>query len=70
MNNKDHFWLNFGIYGAVGMQLALAVVAGWFIGNYFDGKWKSSPWLALLGLILGFIGGLYNLLRILRTRQK
>lgn len=67
---NDKFLVTFGIYGAVGIQLALTVVAGWLVGNYFDGKWQTSPWLALLGLVLGFVGGLYNLIRVLRWRQK
>jgi F0F1-type ATP synthase assembly protein I len=54
----------------VGIQLSLTVVAGWFIGNYFDDKWETSPWLALLGLVLGFVGGLVNLIRILNWRQR
>lgn len=70
MIKKDDFWVTFGIYGAVGFQLALTVVAGWFLGNYFDQKWAISPWLALSGLVLGFVGGLYNLIRILNWRQK
>lgn len=69
MNKKDPLWLTFGIYGAVGIQLAIAVVAGLFLGNYLDKKWDTSPWLALLGLTLGFTGGLYNLIRLLRWRD-
>lgn len=67
---KDPLWITFGIYGAVGIQLSLTVVAGWFIGNYLDQKWEISPWLALTGLVLGFVGGLVNLIRILNWRQK
>lgn len=67
---KDPLWLIFGIYGAVGIQLALAVIGGWFIGNYFDGRLQTAPWLALIGLIGGFIGGLYNLIRILKWRSR
>ena len=67
---KESFSIAFGIYGVVGIQLALTVVAGWFIGDYFDIKWQTSPWLALIGLVFGFVGGLYNLIRILRWRQK
>ena len=68
--NKDPFWLTFGLYGAVGIQLSLAVVGGWWIGNYFDEKWDTGPWLALIGLVIGFAGGLYNLIRLLRWRNK
>ncbi|MBI4125771.1 MAG: AtpZ/AtpI family protein, partial [Deltaproteobacteria bacterium] len=39
-------------------------------GNFFDEKWGTGPWLALSGLVSGFVGGLYNLIRILRWRQK
>lgn len=67
---KDDFWINWGIYGTVGFQLAITVVAGWLIGDYFDQKWNTGPWLALSGLTAGFVGGLYNLIRILRWRQK
>lgn len=67
---KDSSWFIFGLYGAVGMQLSLAVVGGWLLGNYLDKQWNTEPWFALTGLILGFVGGLINLLRILNWRQK
>ncbi|MDO8528143.1 MAG: AtpZ/AtpI family protein [Deltaproteobacteria bacterium] len=72
MNNDDKknpMWLTLGVYGAVGFQLSIAVVAGWFLGNYFDQRWNTSPWLALLGLISGFIGGFVNLIRMLSWHQ-
>lgn len=69
-SNKDPFWIALGIYGALGVQLAISVVAGWFLGDYFDGRFHSTPWLALLGLVIGFAGGLYNLIRVLNWRQK
>jgi len=70
MNEKDPLWVIFGLYGAVGIQLALAVIAGLFLGHYLDNKWGTAPWLMLAGLTLGFAGGLYNLIRILSWRQK
>lgn len=70
MSQKDPFWTTFGIYGAVGIQVALAVIGGWLLGNYADQRLKTSPWIALIGLILGFAGGLYNLIRTMKWRQK
>lgn len=55
----------YAVYGAVGIQLAAAVVAGLFFGNYIDKKLGTSPWLAVTGTLLGFIGGMVNLVRIL-----
>lgn len=60
----------FGIYGGVGFQLAASVVGGLLIGNFLDHRWGTAPWLAMSGLILGSIGGFYNLLKILDWNQK
>jgi ATP synthase protein I len=60
----------FGIYGGVGFQLAGAVVGGLLVGNYLDGKWGTSPWLAMTGLVLGSVGGFYNLLKILKWNDQ
>lgn len=70
MDKNNQFWVSIGIYGAVGIQLALVVVAGWFLGDYFDQRFNSKPWLAILGLVLGFLGGLVNLFRVLNWHQK
>ena len=66
----DPFLIAFGIYGGVGMQLGVSVVAGLLIGNYLDGRWGTAPWLAMAGLILGAFGGFYNLIRILIWNQE
>jgi len=60
----------FGIYGGVGFQLAASVVGGLLIGAYFDKRWGLSPWLTMTGLILGAVGGFYNLIRILDWNQQ
>jgi ATP synthase protein I len=69
-NKGDPFLIAFGIYGAVGFQLSTAVIGGLLLGGWFDQKYGTSPWLTLLGLILGSVGGFYNLIRILTWNQK
>jgi len=59
-----------GVYGGVGFQLAASVVGGLLLGNFLDQRWGTSPWLAMSGLILGSIGGFYNLLKILDWKQR
>jgi len=66
----DPFLIAFGIYGGVGFQLAFSVVAGLFVGQYFDERFHSSPWLTMTGLLLGAVGGFYNLIRILNWNQQ
>lgn len=67
---KNPIFYTFGLYGAVGIQLAASVVAGLAFGNWLDNKLTTSPWLALLGTILGAIGGIWNLVRILKWNEQ
>jgi hypothetical protein len=56
----------YGIYGAAGLQLAASVVGCLLLGDFVDKKFGTSPWLAITGLVVGFVGGLVNLIRIVR----
>jgi len=37
--------------------LIVAPLVGFFLGNLVDGWIKTSPWFAIVGLILGFVAG-------------
>jgi ATP synthase protein I len=65
----DPFLIAFGIYGAVGFQLAATVVGGLLFGNWLDKKFDTLPWLTIIGLVIGSIGGFYNLIRILNWKE-
>jgi len=65
----DPFITAFGIYGAVGFQLAATVVGGLIFGNWLDKKFDTLPWLTIIGIVVGSTGGFYNLIRILNWKQ-
>lgn len=69
MDKKDPVWTILGLYGAVGFQFAASVVIGLLLGNYLDQKWGTTPILFLVGLTLGFFGGLYNLVKVLQWNR-
>ena len=51
-------WITeFGPYLTIGMQLAIAVVGFFFLGQWLDGVFGTSPWLMITGLLLGTAGG-------------
>ena len=52
-----------GPYFTIGMQLAIAVVAFFFLGKWLDGKFGTSPWLMITGAVLGAVGGMISFLR-------
>ncbi len=68
-DKKDNLIVSWGIYGAIGFQLASMVVGGLLLGQWVDKKLGTTPWLTLTGLILGSIGGFYNLIRITQWRE-
>ena len=65
----DSALIAYGVYGAIGFQLASMVVGGVLLGSYLDKKWHTSPWLTLLGLLVGSVGGFYNLIRVINWRE-
>ncbi len=65
----DPALLAYGVYGAVGLQLAATVVGGLLLGQWLDQKWGTLPWLTLAGMVVGMVGGFYNLIRITTWNQ-
>jgi ATP synthase protein I len=60
----------YAYYSSLGLQVALAIVIGLFLGYYLDGKFGTSPWLTLIGLGLGIAAGYRNLgLAIKKVRK-
>ena len=58
------------IYLAVGTELAAAVIAGAFIGMYLDRKFNSGGIFIGIFILLGFVAGVYNMIRILQKGEK
>ncbi|MCH7926769.1 MAG: AtpZ/AtpI family protein [Candidatus Dadabacteria bacterium] len=50
------------------MELALSVIAGLLVGQYFDKKLNTNtPWFTLLGLVIGLIAVINILFRLTKT---
>ena len=50
-------------YSGVGLELAGAVAGLAFIGYWIDGRYGTTPWGILVGVVIGIVGGLFNLVR-------
>jgi len=44
-----------GLLLAIPTLLIVSPLVGFFLGNWLDGKLRTSPWLMLVGLVLGFV---------------
>jgi F0F1-type ATP synthase assembly protein I len=52
-----------GPYLTLGIQLAAAVVFFFLIGWWLDTRLETSPTFKLIGLFLGFVGGMIKFFR-------
>ncbi len=52
-----------GPFLTLGIQLAIAAVAFFFLGRWLDDILGTGPWLMIAGLFLGSVGGLVQFIR-------
>jgi F0F1-type ATP synthase assembly protein I len=50
-------------HSGVGLELAGAIAGFALVGYWIDRRYGTDPWALLVGVILGLVGGLYNLVR-------
>ena len=50
-------------YSGVGLELAGATAGLAFVGYWIDGKYGTAPWGILGGVLIGIVGGLYNMVK-------
>ncbi len=46
-----------------GLELALSVLVGFFLGRWLDDIWGTTPWLLIVCLVLGTAGGFIHFIR-------
>lgn len=47
----------------IGIELAAAVAGFTLLGYWWDRHYGTAPWGLLIGMVLGLVGGMYNLIR-------
>ena len=52
-----------GEVAGVGLQFAAAIVLFLFLGRWLDSRLGTEPWLLLLGVVIGAVGGFYSMYR-------
>jgi ATP synthase protein I len=56
--------------GAVGIEIALCLVIGYFGGGWLDGRFHSTPWLKWIGFGAGIGAAVKALVRVTRNYKK
>lgn len=66
---KKSPWVQFGRYSQIAFMLPAGTVAGYLLGAVLD-RWLHTTWIAVVGLILGSVGGLIELIRTVSRDTK
>lgn len=54
----------------LGFQLVVSVVLGFLLGQWLDRLLHTTPWLTLIGVVVGIGVGFYGLYRLSRVLLK
>ncbi|WP_255298472.1 AtpZ/AtpI family protein [Brevibacillus dissolubilis] len=60
-------WQMIGLVSLIGADMAICVVSGVLLGQYIDNWIGTTPWLMLVGLLIGMGLGVYTVYRIVRA---
>jgi F0F1-type ATP synthase assembly protein I len=61
-NRKKSPWVQFGRYSQIAFMLPAGTVAGYLLGALLD-RWLHRTWISVVGLILGTVAGIIELIR-------
>jgi F0F1-type ATP synthase assembly protein I len=60
----------FAVYSSIIFILPAGLLGGYFLGNWGDDIFQSSPWLTYLGLLLGGIAGFRQMFQLLNRTAR
>ncbi len=59
----------FAKYSELALVMPAGCAGGWIVGAWLDSK-VHTHWIFLVGLVLGFVGGFYHVIRIALRSSK
>ena len=63
-------WKGLGTYGTVGLEFAISVLFGLFVGEWLNRKLSANGWVTLVGFGFGLAAGVRALFRAAKQAQK
>jgi F0F1-type ATP synthase assembly protein I len=63
-------WRTAGTTGAVGIEIAFAIIVGYLGGRFLDRKLGTEPWISYAGLLAGIGAAVKALLRVVRSYRR
>lgn len=54
------------LVGTIGAEMAVSVIAGYWIGAKLDQWLQTTPWLMLVGVMVGLAVGIYGITLLIK----
>jgi F0F1-type ATP synthase assembly protein I len=61
-SGRNNVWVQVGRYSQLALLLPSATVVGWLLGSALD-RWLHTSWIGIVGLLLGTVAGLIEVIR-------
>jgi ATP synthase protein I len=68
--DAKNMWRIAGTTGAVGIEIAVAVLIGYLGGTFLDRKLGTTPWISYAGLLAGIGAAIKALVRVIRSYRR
>lgn len=69
-NNQDNPWRAMALVGTIGVELAVLVYIGYWLGNKLDDVFYTSPFFLLIGILLGLAIGVFSIVKLINIFLK
>ena len=66
----QQYWKSAGSYSTVGLEFALSVIVGLFVGQWLDEKLGTGGWMTAVWLVFGTVAGARAVWRALQRANK
>ena len=67
---RNRLYRDLAVYSSVIVVLPVCLLGGGYVGYQLDQYWETSPWLTILGLLLGSVAGFDQVFRLVGKRRR
>lgn len=67
--DKQEIFKALGTFGNIGFTLASSTIVGLFLGRWIDRFLNTSPWVTVIGIVLGMVVGMWSMYKQIINRQ-
>jgi len=70
VGKRSEIGTGLGIAARMGVELVVATCIGGGLGYWADTHFETQPWLMLVGVLMGNVAGIRNILRLSRQMDQ